>query len=65
MHLTSSICLFKISYNTHKDKWFINELLTMCAQEEESLLMEEGNSVNLTTSIKSKNNQVNHKGKYS
>ena len=22
---------FKISYNTHKDKWSINELLTMCA----------------------------------
>ena len=21
---------FKISYNTHKDKWSINELLTMC-----------------------------------
>ncbi|OIT01671.1 hypothetical protein A4A49_56730, partial [Nicotiana attenuata] len=21
---------FKISYNTHKDKWLINELLTMC-----------------------------------
>ncbi|PNX55051.1 pleiotropic drug resistance protein 1-like [Trifolium pratense] len=26
---------FKISYNTHKDKWSINELLTMCVQEEE------------------------------
>ena len=24
---------FKISYNTHKDKWSINELLTMCVQE--------------------------------
>ncbi|KAK4257764.1 hypothetical protein QN277_007309 [Acacia crassicarpa] len=22
---------FRISYNTHKDKWSINELLTMCA----------------------------------
>ena len=28
---------FKISYNTHKDKWSINELMTMCVQEEESL----------------------------
>ncbi|XP_075111914.1 uncharacterized protein LOC142182024 [Nicotiana tabacum] len=28
---------FKISYNTHKDKWSINELLTMCVQEEEML----------------------------
>uniref|UniRef100_A0A2N9HUB9 Reverse transcriptase Ty1/copia-type domain-containing protein n=1 Tax=Fagus sylvatica TaxID=28930 RepID=A0A2N9HUB9_FAGSY len=25
---------FKISYNTHKDKWSINELMTMCVQEE-------------------------------
>ncbi|KAL5740481.1 hypothetical protein ACOSQ2_029661 [Xanthoceras sorbifolium] len=25
---------FKISYNTHKDKWSINELMTMCIQEE-------------------------------
>jgi hypothetical protein len=25
---------FKISYNTHKDKWSIIELMTMCVQEE-------------------------------
>ena len=31
---------FKISYNTHKDKWSINELMTMCVQEEERLLLE-------------------------
>ncbi|RVW78971.1 hypothetical protein CK203_052353 [Vitis vinifera] len=31
---------FKISYNTHKDKWSINELLTMCVQEEGRLKME-------------------------
>ena len=24
---------FKISYNTHKDKWSINKLMTMCVQE--------------------------------
>jgi hypothetical protein len=24
---------FKIFYNTHKDKWSMNELLTMCVQE--------------------------------
>nr|CAN74164.1 hypothetical protein VITISV_026444 [Vitis vinifera] len=29
---------FKISYNTHKDKWSINELMTMCVQEEGSLI---------------------------
>jgi hypothetical protein len=28
---------FKISYNTHKDNWSINELLTVCVQEEERL----------------------------
>src|SRR3954469_4120410 len=31
---------FKISYNTHKNKWSINELMTMCVQEEERLLLE-------------------------
>lgn len=45
---------FKISYNTHKDKWSINELMTMCVQEEERLIMEEGEKVNLTTSISGK-----------
>ncbi|KAG8378577.1 hypothetical protein BUALT_Bualt07G0000100 [Buddleja alternifolia] len=24
---------FKISYNAHKNKWYINELMTMCVQE--------------------------------
>ena len=56
---------FKISYNTHKDKWSINELLTMCVQEEGRLLMEQGessHSAHLT--IKGKNkNQANKKGK--
>ncbi|RVW22647.1 hypothetical protein CK203_100643 [Vitis vinifera] len=33
---------FKISYNTHKNKWSINELLTMCVQEEGRLKMELG-----------------------
>ncbi|XP_060194764.1 uncharacterized protein LOC132623967 [Lycium barbarum] len=40
---------FKISYNTHKDKWSINELLTMCVQEEEKLKHEIPESVNLVT----------------
>ena len=38
--LSQQYAPFKISYNTHKDKWSINELLTMCAQEEGRLLME-------------------------
>ena len=31
---------FEISYNTQKEKWSINELLTMCVQEEEKLKRE-------------------------
>ena len=40
---------FKISYNTHRDKWSINELLAMCIKEEGRLMMKEGKQVNLTT----------------
>ena len=61
---------FKISYNTHKEKWSINELLTMCVQEEGRLLMEEGKSVMLVTKVKYHNrgrnqgkNQADKKGK--
>ena len=45
---------FKISYNTHKDKWSINELMTMCVQEEGRLMMEQGESVMLVTQRKGK-----------
>ncbi|XP_022880698.1 uncharacterized protein LOC111397968 [Olea europaea var. sylvestris] len=31
---------FKISYNTHKDKWSINELMTTCVQEVDRLIIE-------------------------
>ncbi|XP_020275295.1 uncharacterized protein LOC109849823 [Asparagus officinalis] len=57
---------FKISYNTHKDKWSINELLTMCVQEEGRLLMEEKEKeiVNFTTPGKyKKKDQAKDKGK--
>jgi hypothetical protein len=36
---------FKISYNTHKDNWSVNELLTICVQEEERLKHEKPQSV--------------------
>ncbi|RVW18931.1 hypothetical protein CK203_102500 [Vitis vinifera] len=53
---------FKISYNTHKDKWSINELLTMCVQEERMLKMELGEST--LTAMKGKDqNQAKKKGK--
>ena len=35
---------FKISYNMHKDKWSINELMTICVQEEGRLIIELGES---------------------
>ena len=38
--LPSAYAPFKISYNTHKDKWSINELMAMCVQEEGRLLAE-------------------------
>ncbi|KAL5808725.1 hypothetical protein ACOSQ3_029416 [Xanthoceras sorbifolium] len=53
---------FKISYNTHKDKWSINELMTMCVQEEGRLLMKQGDSAMLATQGKGKT-QANQKGK--
>ncbi|KAL3532151.1 hypothetical protein ACH5RR_005672 [Cinchona calisaya] len=46
------------SLTTHKDKWSINELMTMCVQEEGRLLMETGESVHLVTQGKIKNNQA-------
>ncbi|KAA8546774.1 hypothetical protein F0562_003203 [Nyssa sinensis] len=53
---------FKISYNTHKDKWSINELMTMCVQEEGRLTMEMGESAMLAMQGKNKP-QANKKGK--
>ena len=46
--LPSEYGLFKISYNTHKDKWYINELVTMYVQEEERFIMEMDESALLT-----------------
>ena len=40
---------FKISYNTHNDKWSINELLIMCVQEEARLVTEMGESAHMAT----------------
>ena len=46
---------FKISYNTHKDKWSINELLAMCVQEEGRLMMEISESALMATQGKDEN----------
>ncbi|XP_024043248.1 uncharacterized protein LOC112099945 [Citrus clementina] len=43
---------FKISYNTHKEKWSLNELLTMCVKKEERLKHEKLKSAYLTSHVK-------------
>ncbi|KAF7802742.1 Retrovirus-related Pol polyprotein from transposon TNT 1-94 [Senna tora] len=53
---------FKISYNTHKQNWSINEEMTMCVQEEGRLLAEMGESAHLANQGKDKN-QAKKKGK--
>ncbi|KAL4271452.1 hypothetical protein GQ457_13G004180 [Hibiscus cannabinus] len=53
---------FKISYNTHKDKWSIDELLTMCDQEEGRLILEMGESA-LTVTQGKRSVQARQKGK--
>ena len=50
---------FKISYNTHKEKWSVNELLTMCVQEKGRLNQESIESAHLVTQEK----KPNKKGK--
>nr|XP_027119481.1 uncharacterized protein LOC113736618 [Coffea arabica] len=59
--LPSEYTPFKISYNTHKEEWSINELLTMCVQEEERLKHETPESVHLVTH--GKGNTKKGKGK--
>ncbi|TXG56844.1 hypothetical protein EZV62_018157 [Acer yangbiense] len=47
---------FKISYNTHKENWSINALLTMCVQEEERLKHEKKESAHLVAHQKANPN---------
>ena len=52
---------FKIFYNTHKDKWSINELMIICVQEEERLVMELSERTMLATTYgKNKRNDTSH-----
>ena len=53
---------FKISYNTHKDKWSVNELMAMCVQEEGRLVMELGESAFMITQGNNKD-KAKQKGK--
>ena len=40
---------FKISYNTQKEKWTLNELIAQCVQEEERLKQEKIESAHLVS----------------
>jgi hypothetical protein len=51
--LPSEYAPFKISYNTLKEKWSMNQLLAMCVDEEQRLKQERQESVHLSS----------HKGK--
>ena len=53
---------FKISYNTHKEDWSIRELLTMCMQKKERLLLEQGEKVLFTLLGKKGRNNAKNKG---
>ena len=33
--LPAQFCQFKVSYNTQKDKWTFNEIISHCVQEED------------------------------
>ena len=54
---------FKISYNTQKEKWTLNELIAQCVQEKERLKQEKIESVYLATT--SHDNAANKKRKMS
>lgn len=54
---------FKISYNTRKYKWSINELIIMCVQENIRLIMEQCENVMLTTTHWNRKAQTNQNGK--
>ncbi|XP_019156976.1 PREDICTED: uncharacterized protein LOC109153575 [Ipomoea nil] len=47
--LSQEYSAFKIAYNTHKDEWSINQLITMCTQEETRLVTELGESAFMAT----------------
>ena len=57
--LPSQFGPFKIHYNTHKDKWNLNELTDMCVQEEVRLRQEGHHSV-----LAVSQGAIHKKGKY-
>ncbi|XP_014632529.1 uncharacterized protein [Glycine max] len=45
---------FKVSYNTQKDKWSLNELISHCVQEEEKLQRDRIESAHLNSTSQNK-----------
>ncbi|XP_075473302.1 uncharacterized protein LOC142504304 [Primulina tabacum] len=54
---------FKISYNTQKEKWTMNELIAQCVQEEKRLKQDMIESAHLTSNYQG--NCINKKRKWS
>jgi len=52
--LPAQFTQFKISYNTQKDKWSINELVSQCVQEEDRIKRERTESAHLATNSRDK-----------
>ena len=47
--LSTQFSPFKISYNTQKEKWTLNELIAQCVQEKERLKQEKIESAHLAS----------------
>ena len=45
---------FKVSYNYHKEKWNLNELISFCVQEEERLKQEKTEYAHVVITFKDK-----------
>ncbi|XP_042460486.1 uncharacterized protein LOC122044002 [Zingiber officinale] len=66
MSLSARFTPFKISYNTQKEKWALNELIAQCVQEEGRLKIETSESAHLASdsqSMSKKRKRINSKGK--
>ncbi|RVW83996.1 hypothetical protein CK203_047311 [Vitis vinifera] len=65
--LPTQFSLFKISYNTLKEKWTMNELIAQCVQEEERLKQEKIESAHLASTSQgfgtNKTRKMDNKGK--
>ena len=60
--LPSQFSTFQVNYNTQKDKWTLNELISQCVQEEERLSKQgKAHSVHLVTSGQGRNGKKKRK----